>query len=65
MLTAERRNKNAHKTLIEYDVNVYVLENYNSYFFDIINDTASMKSLQNSIDNGADDWYLVPVDFHF
>lgn len=38
---------------------------YNSYFFDIINDTASMKSLQNSIDNGADDWYLVPVDFHF
>ena len=38
---------------------------YNSYFFDIINDTASMKSLQNSIDNGAEDWYLVPVDFHF
>ena len=29
MLTAERRNKNAGKTLIEYDVNVYVLENYN------------------------------------
>ena len=24
-----RRNKNAHKTLIEYDVNVYVLEEYN------------------------------------
>lgn len=38
---------------------------YNSYFFDIINDTASMKSLQNSLDNGAKDWYLVPVDFHF
>jgi hypothetical protein len=38
---------------------------YNSYYFDIINDTASMKSLQNSLDNGANDWYLVPVDFHF
>jgi hypothetical protein len=38
---------------------------YNSYFFDIMNDTASMKSLQESIDNGAKDWYLVPVDFHF
>ena len=38
---------------------------YNSYYFDIINDTASMKSLQNSIDKGADNWYLVPVDFHF
>lgn len=38
---------------------------YNSYYFDIMNDTASMKSLQNSIDSGAKDWYLVPVDFHF
>jgi hypothetical protein len=38
---------------------------YNSYYFDIMNDTASMKSLQESIDNGAKDWYLVPVDFHF
>lgn len=38
---------------------------YNSYYFDIMNDTASMKSLQDSIDNGAKDWYLVPVDFHF
>ena len=28
MLTMERRNKNAHKTPIEYDVNVYVLEEY-------------------------------------
>lgn len=30
MLTAERRNKNAGKTPIDYDVNVYVLEEYNS-----------------------------------
>lgn len=38
---------------------------YNSYFIDIMNDTTSIKSLQESIDNGAKDWYLVPVDFHF
>lgn len=38
---------------------------YNSYFLDIMNDTTSIKSLQESIDNGAKDWYLVPVDFHF
>jgi hypothetical protein len=30
-----------------------------------MNDTASMISLKNSLDNGADNWYLVPVDFHF
>lgn len=47
-----------------YDMAMGVWD-YNSYFFDIMNDTASMKSLQNSIDNGAKDWYLVPVDFHF
>ena len=36
-----------------------------SYYFDIMNDTASMLSMKNSLDNGAKDWYLVPVDFHF
>ena len=30
MLTMERRNKNASKTLIDYDVNVYVREEYNA-----------------------------------
>jgi len=39
--------------------------NYNSYYYDVENDTASMISLKNSLDNGADNWYLVPVDFHF
>ena len=39
--------------------------NYNSYYYDVMNDTASMISLNNSLDNGADNWYLVPVDFHF
>ena len=29
MIAMERRNKNAGKTLIEYDVNVYVREEYN------------------------------------
>ena len=39
--------------------------NYNSYFFDIHHDSANMTHMKNSIDNGADSWYLVPVDFHF
>ena len=39
--------------------------NYNSYFFDIHHDSADMIHMKNSIDNGADSWYLVPVDFHF
>jgi len=38
---------------------------YNSYFFDIVNDTTNRKYLVEGIDNGADNWYLVPVDFHF
>ena len=38
---------------------------YNSYYFDIINDSANMIHLQNSLDKGADSWYIVPVDFHF
>jgi hypothetical protein len=38
---------------------------YNSYFFDIVNDTTNRKYLLEGIDNGADNWYLVPVDFHF
>ena len=38
---------------------------YNSYFFDIINDTTNRKSMLDSIDNGDKNWYLVPVDFHF
>jgi hypothetical protein len=29
---------------------------YNSYFFDIINDSANMIHLKNSLDNGAKDW---------
>jgi len=38
---------------------------YNSYFFDIVNDTTNRKYLLEGIDSGADSWYLVPVDFHF
>lgn len=39
--------------------------NYNSYFFDTENDSTNRKYMRQSIDNGADNWYLVPVDFHF
>jgi hypothetical protein len=38
---------------------------YQSYFFDIDNDSTSRKYMRESIDKGADNWYLVPVDFHF
>jgi hypothetical protein len=39
--------------------------NYNSYFMDSINDSTNRKYMRESIDKGADNWYLVPVDFHF
>ena len=38
---------------------------YNSYYYDIQHESSSMTYLKNSLDNGAKDWYLVPVDFHF
>ena len=38
---------------------------FNSYYYDIMSDSANMIHLKNSLDNGADNWYLVPVDFHF
>ena len=37
----------------------------NSYFFDVIHDTANPVHLKNALDKGDKDWYLVPVDFHF
>ena len=39
--------------------------NYNSYFFDTVNDTTYKKYMLEAIDKGDKDWYLVPVDFHF
>jgi hypothetical protein len=38
---------------------------FNSYFFDMINDTTTDKYMQESIDKGDKTWYAVPVDFHF
>jgi hypothetical protein len=38
---------------------------FNSYFFDIVTDSSNMIHVKNSLDKGADDWYAVPVDFHF
>ena len=37
----------------------------NSYFYDMGNDTTTPKYLFESIDKKQDNWYLVPVDFHF
>jgi len=38
---------------------------YQSYFFDIEHEATSRKYMRESIDKGDNDWYLVPVDFHF
>ena len=43
----------------------YGIWDFNSYFFDMMNDTATPKYLYESIDKGNKNWYLVPVDFHF
>jgi hypothetical protein len=38
---------------------------FNSYYYDMMNDSANMVHLKNSLDKGQDNWYLVPCDFHF
>ncbi len=38
---------------------------FNSYFFDMDNQTTNTKYLLEDIDKNPDVWYLVPVDFHF
>jgi hypothetical protein len=38
---------------------------YNSYYYDMVHDSINMVHLQNSLDKGDKNWYLVPVDFHF
>ena len=38
---------------------------YTSYFFDTESDTVVTKYMLEAIDKGDDNWYLVPVDFHF
>jgi hypothetical protein len=38
---------------------------FNSYFFDMVNQTITPQYVFEAIDNNPDVWYLVPVDFHF
>jgi hypothetical protein len=38
---------------------------FNSYFYDMVHDSTNTIHMRKLIDNGADNWYLVPVDFHF
>jgi hypothetical protein len=38
---------------------------FNSYFYDMVNDTTTPKYLFEAIDKEPENWYLVPVDFHF
>ena len=38
---------------------------FNSYFYDLHNDTTNPKHVLEAIDKEPNLWYLVPVDFHF
>jgi hypothetical protein len=38
---------------------------YNSCFYDMENDTTTPKYLFEAIDKDPENWYIVPVDFHF
>jgi hypothetical protein len=38
---------------------------YNSYFFDMLNDTTNDTYMKESLDKGDQTWYSVPVDFHY
>ena len=38
---------------------------YNSYYFDMEQDSINFVHLQEALDKGDKNWYLVPVDFHF
>lgn len=38
---------------------------FNSYFYDMQNDTANPKYTLEAIDKTPNVWYLIPVDFHF
>jgi hypothetical protein len=38
---------------------------FNSYYYDMMNDSANMIHMRRSIENGAKNWFLVPTDFHF
>jgi len=39
--------------------------NAGSFFFDMINELTYPKIVRESIEAGVDNWYLVPVDFHY
>jgi hypothetical protein len=43
----------------------YGIWDFNSYFFDMENDTTVPKYMVEAIDKDPENWYLVPVDFHF
>lgn len=38
---------------------------FNSYFYDITNDSTNTKYTLDGIDKEPNSWYLIPVDFHF
>ena len=43
----------------------YGVWDFNSYFYDIHNDSVTPKYTFEGIDKEPNSWYLIPVDFHF
>lgn len=68
-------NYNPRETDYSYFTDLYAIKkvidmaygewDFNSYFYDMQNDTPTPKYTFEGIDNEPDVWYLVPVDFHF
>jgi hypothetical protein len=60
---------------MRYDFELYPLKkmidmiqgewDFNSYFFDIHHDSTNVNHMQEDLDKEPENWYLVPVDFHF
>jgi hypothetical protein len=60
---------------MQYDFELYPLKkmidmiqgtwDYNAYFFDMHNQSTNPEHMKKMLDNQPENWYLVPVDFHF
>ncbi len=68
-------NYNPNQTDYSYFTDLYSIKkvidmafgewDFNSYFYDLHNDTTNPEYVLKGIDKNPNVWYLVPVDFHF
>lgn len=47
-----------------YDMTMGIWD-YNSFYYDMNHESINLKYLQESLDKGDKNWYLIPVDFHY